>query len=343
MGLSIDACILIMGVLCIIYTACGGMEAVVWTGVTQVIILSVGAVICLLFIAFSIDGGWEAMVTTAERAGKYEVFDFHLSTASTGFFVVLFGTLAQNFVSYGTDQAVIQRYLTTPDIRASARSIWTNAALTVPISLIFFSIGAALYSYYATYPEQLDPTLTKPESLLPLFIVEHLPAGIAGLIIAAVFAASMSSIDSAMNSVSAAMTTDFYRRFNRSASELSALRFARVVTVTVGLAGIAIALMMAHTKIDSVWDQFTFFLGLFGGGLGGVFLLGVFTRRTHGVAAVVGLFASAATQFWLIQSGAVSSWFFAFTGMATCAIIGYVVSLIVPGKQKDISQLTLWT
>jgi SSS family transporter len=342
-GMSVDLCILMMGVLCIVYTVTGGMEAVVWTDVTQVVILTGGALLCLIMIPLEVPGGWNAMIEVADADNKFRLLDFRWDLATTAFAVVLLGSLCGNLISYGTDQAVIQRYLTTKDEKSAARSIWTNAILAIPASLLFFGIGSALYSYYKTHPAQLDPTLTKTEALFPLFIVENLPAGVAGLLIAGVFAASMSSLDSAMNSVSAAVTTDFYRRFKKDVTEAACLRLARIVTVIIGLLGIGFALAMAHTDVKSLWDEFAFFLGLFGGGLAGVFLLAIFTRKSHGVGAAIGLVGSGCVQFFLKTTTDMNQWFFAFTGLGACLVIGYVASLIIPADKKDDDGLTIYT
>ncbi len=342
-GMSVDLCILLMGGMCIVYTVFGGMEAVIWTDVTQVIILAGGALLCLVLIPMEIPGGWNGMIELADEAGKYRLLDFRWAPGTTAFIIVLLGSLSGNLISYGTDQAVVQRYLTTKDEAASARSIWTNALLTIPASLIFFSIGSALFAYYKSHPENLFPGLNKIEALFPMFIVEQLPAGIAGLLIAGVFAASMSSLDSAMNSVSAALTTDFYRRFKGEVSESACLKVARVATVTVGLLGTGFALAMAHTDVKSLWDQFAFFLGLFGGGLGGIFLLAIFTRKTHGSGAAMGLIGSGVVQFLLISFTSMNKWFFAFTGLFSCLLIGYIASLVLPGVKKDDEGLTIYT
>lgn len=341
-GMSVDLCILVMGALCIVYTAMGGMEAVIWTDVTQVVILLGGALLCLFMLPSQV-GGWNVMVQTGLDNGKFLLVDFRWDLAQPAFLVVLLGSLCANLISYGTDQSVIQRYLTTKTEKQAARSIWTNAILTVPASMLFFLIGTALFVFFKTRPAALDPTLVTNEALFPLYIVNNLPQGIAGLLIASVFAASMSSLDSAMNSVSAAVTTDFYRRFNQSVAEVKCLKLARITTVVVGCLGITFAIGMAHSNIQSLWDQFMFFVGLFGGGLGGIFLLAIFTRKAHGLGAASGLIGSGIIQFLLANCTDMNKWFFAFTGLGSCFIIGLIVSIVVPQPKKDDTGLTVYT
>ena len=224
------------------------MEAVIWTDVAQVIILGGGAIYCLVWIAAGFPGGWNGMVELADANGKFRLLDFRWDLATPAFGVVLLGTICQNFLSYGTDQAVVQRYLTTRDEKSAARGIWMNGVLSIVASFIFFGIGSALYSHFKMSPDLLDLGITSPEALFPYYIVTSLPAGLAGLLIAGVFAASMSSIDSSMNSVSAAVTTDFYRRFGRNVTEVSALRVARGTVVIVGILGTALALFFCSPR-----------------------------------------------------------------------------------------------
>ena len=342
-GIDVSLCILAMGVLCVVYTVLGGIEAVIWTDVLQVFVLLGGAVLCLVLVPFGVEGGWNGMNDIADAAGKLRVFDFHLDLKSASFWAILFGGFGANIISYGSDQTVIQRYLTTKDERAARRGIWTNAVLCIPASLLFFGIGTALFAFYRSQPQALSPTLGNADAIFPWYIVSQLPAGLAGLLIAGVFAAAMSSLDSSMNSVAAAVTTDFYRRFRPQAADRSCLALARGTTVAVGLLGTAFALMMAQWHIKSLWDQFATYLGLFGGGLGGLFILAIFTRRTHGVGALLGLLGSGAVQFAIREICPLHPWFYAVTGIVSCFVIGYVASLVIPAPAKPLDGLTLHT
>jgi len=342
-GMNVSFCIVVMGALCIVYTVLGGIEAVVWTDVLQVVVLLGGAILCLIVIPFHVPGGWNAMNDIADAAGKLRLLDFRLDLTTMTFFVVVVGCFGANIISYGSDQTVIQRYLTTKDERSAARGIWTNALMCIPGSLIFFGMGTALFAFYKSNPQALNPTLSKGDAIFPWYIVTQLPPGVAGLLIAGVFAAAMSSLDSSMNSVATAFTTDFYRRFKPEASDHSCLTLARVVTVVVGVLGTAFALMMAQWGIKSLWDQFATFLGLFGGGLGGLFLLAIFTRRTHGLGAIVGLVASGAVQYLVKTRLSLDPRFLAVTGIVSCVVIGYVASLLIPARRKPLDGLTLYT
>jgi len=344
-GIDVRVCIVVMAVLSILYTVLGGIEAVIWTDVLQVVVLLGGAWVSLVLMMTHLPGGLGGMIDVAAEAGKFHTFDFRFDLREPTFWVVVLGGLAANFISYGSDQTVIQRYLTTRDERAAGRGIWTNGILCVPGSVLFFGLGTALYVFFKTRPEQLSPSIERPDAIFPWYIVTQLPAGVAGLLIAALFAAAMSSLDSSMNSVATAVTTDFYRRFRPLATDRACLALARWVTVLVGLAGMGFALVMTGWDIKSLWDQFLKLIGLVGGCLGGLFLLGIFTRRAHGPGAVVGLVVGACVQFvlyWFVGDRVIFL-LYSFTGLAACVGVGYLASLILPARRKPLAGLTLYT
>jgi SSS family transporter len=341
-GIDVKTCVLTMGLLCIVYTVLGGIEAVIWTDVLQVVVLAGGALLCLLLIPRSIEGGWNEMISIGESANRFRLLDLRLNWTDTTFFVMVFGAFGQNLISYGSDQVVIQRYLTTRDEATARLSIWTAAIMSVPASLLFFLIGTALFAYFKTHPAELDPILEQPDAIFAHYIVNSLPTGVAGLVIAAVFAAAMSSLDSSMNSVAAAFTADFYRRRDGGDTR-GELWVARIVTVVVGLCGTMFAIWMSNQpNIKSLWDQFAAYLGLFGGGLCGLFLLAIFTQRTSATAALIALVASAVVQFLIRNAGVVSPWLYSATGIVACFVIGYVLGFLFP-QRRSLSGLTLAT
>ncbi|MHC4556847.1 MAG: sodium:solute symporter family protein [Planctomycetota bacterium] len=340
-GINVYACILTMGMLATIYTVMGGIEAVIWTDVLQVIVLVGGALVCLILVAFSIDGSIARIFTIALEDGKLHCANWNLDFTTLTIWVIVLAW-ANHLISYTTDQTVIQRYLTTKDERASRSAIWTNAFLTVPASLLFFAMGTALYVFYKSHPENLNPSMEKADMIFPWYIMNELPAGLSGLVIAGVFAASMSSLDSSMNSMSTAIVTDFYCRFRKGLTEAHHLRVARALTALFGVVATVFAILMASTDIKSLWDQFIFIIGLLGGGLGGLFVLGIFTRRANAHGAVVGLLASGVVQYVLKRHSGLHDFMFAITGMASCVIIGFLASYLFPGGDRSLENLTLF-
>jgi len=332
----------VMATLSIAYTVMGGIEAVIWTDVIQVIVLLGGALLVLCMVPLSFGGGWNSMVDLAESGDKLRLLDFHFSWSSPTFWILVFGGVGANIYSYACDQTVIQRYLTTKNEKDAARGVWTGALLAIPASLIFFGIGTVLYSFYKTHPEALSPVIERADGIFPWYIVTQLPAGVSGLLIAGVFAAAMSSLDSSMNSVATAFTTDFYRRSKPQVSDRQCLSIARIVTVIIGAGGMGLALAMDTWDIESLWQEFNRFIGLFGAGLAGLFLLAVFTRRTSGYGALIGLLCSVGVQYWLQELNCIHGVMFSVTGLVSCFVVGYAASLLLRSR-KNIDGLTVYT
>ncbi len=341
-GIDIKLCIVVMGLLSIAYTVLGGIEAVIWTDVLQVIVLMGGALLSLVIIIMNIDGGFGEMMKIAAADNKMHTFDFTLSLMEPTLWVVIIGGFAANLISAGSDQAFVQRYLTTKDEKSAARGIWTSALMVVPASLLFFGVGTALFVFFKTHPAMMSPTMGNADAIFPWYIVTQLPNGVAGLLIAGLFAAAMSSLDSSMNSAATAVTTDFFRRFKPRATDHNCLNFARWTTVVVGLAGTAFALMMAQWEIKSLWDEFSKVLGLLAGGLGGLFLLGIISRRANGTGAIIGLLGSAVVQYFVRQYEPVHLLLFTFTGVVSCLVIGFLASLVFK-SDRPTTGLTIYT
>ena len=233
---------------------------------------------------------------------------------------------------------MVQRYLTTRTDGDAARAIWTNAALTLPASVLFFGLGTALFVFYRSHPALLDPSVPA-DGIVPLFIIQTLPAGVAGLALAGVFAASMSSLDSGINSMATVIVTDFYRRF-RPGKTSGDLRRARWLTVIFGSVGTGSALLLASFDIGSLLDASREVLGLFGGSLAGLFALGILTRRTGGGAALAGAFASAMIVGLVKAFTDLHFFLYAAVGLVSCVLIGYGASFLSTPTTRPLEGLT---
>lgn len=251
-SLDVTTSIMLMGVLCVVYTMLGGIDGVIWTDVAQTIVLLGGSIWALATLLARIDGGVAGAVAAAAAHGRFfqsVPWTFELAAASG--WIIMLGGIFQNLFSYTASQDVVQRYLTTADRTSTARAVWTNAAVSPFAQALFFAIGTALFVFYRQHPERLDPTMQN-DAVFPLFIVRELPAGVAGLIAAAIFAAAQSSLSSSLNSMATAYVTDFDRRFRPRATDASRLRLARGFTAAVGLTGTAVALALAKSDIRSL-------------------------------------------------------------------------------------------
>lgn len=340
-GIDIFLCILVVGILSTAYTLIGGIEAVIWTDVVQVIILMGGALLSLVFIFVRVGDDMGVLVSHAVEQGKFTLANMNFALNEPTIWVVVIGGFFINLVTYSSDQSLVQRYLTTPDEKSASKTAWTNAVLVVPATLIFFGAGTALYLYYSKFPARLDPFAENNDSIFPWFITNELPAGISGLLIAGIFSAAMSSLSSSMNSISTAFTTDFFKRFRKNTTSPRDLSIARTATLISGVLGILAAIWMATSDILSLWDKFFEVLGLFTGGLGGVFLLGMLFRRANDTGAIAGLLVSSVVQYLVPRYFDLHSLLYVTTGVVTCVVVGYVVSLAVPPKNKgEVSALT---
>lgn len=338
-------CILVMGVMSIIYCTMGGLEAVVWTDTIQSFVLLGGALLSLVLIIMNLGGGVGEFFTTAVANQKFHMINWDwdsMSFATAAIWVVILGGIGQNMVSYTSDQALVQRYMATSDKKRAAKAIWTNAITCIPASLLFFGLGTALFVFYKTHPQNLDPTF-KTDAIFPLFIARELPIGIAGLVVAGIFAAAQSTISTSMNSISTAIVTDFVRRFDLIQSERSYLILARVLTFAVGALGTAFAVLLAVSDIRSAWDVFMKVLGLFGGSMCGLFMLGIFTRRANGSGALVGALVGAFGLFCVQKYTPTSFFLYAAVGISICFVVGYFASLVLPSDKRSITGLTVYT
>jgi solute:Na+ symporter, SSS family len=325
-GIDIFVCIALMGVVSLIYTMMGGIEAVIWTDVMQVIVLLGGALLALVLIIVQIDGGFPAIVDTAVENNKFNVFDFSLSMKQPTVWVMLFGGIFASVTTYGTDQTMVQRYLTTKSQKEANQSVLTNAFLTIPATFIFFFVGTSLFAFYKTHPFELNPTFQNNDSIFPWFIASQLPSGISGLLIAGIFAAAMSSLSSSMNSAATAYATDIHFRFGWSKNK-NELKIARNATLIIGIIGILFAFLMATMDIKSLWDEFQKVLGLIIGSLGGVFLLGLLSKKANAPGALVGIAVSFVVQIFVATYQPVHLIVYSATGVVSCFVAGYAASL----------------
>lgn len=332
-GISVETSILMMGIICVVYTFFGGIEAVIWTDVMQVFILLGGSFIAVFWILFHTEPSIAEMLTYASNRDKFNFANLDLNFTEATFWVVLLGGLASAMVTQGTDQTIVQRYLTSYSIKDSRKTLYTNALLTLPASVIFFGIGTLLFIFYSELPERLTPSISNNDSIFPWYIVHELPTGLSGLLVAGIFASAMSSISSSLNSVATAFCNDFYRHFNPDQDDKKLLSIARIATLVTGIFGVFLALWMANSNIKSLWDQFYRFLGLFSGGLGGMFLLGMLTNAANTKGTLIGLMLSAILIGYISVFTNINFLMYTFIGMSSCFVFGYFFSLIFKEKK----------
>ena len=332
-GIDIYLCIILMGLVTIVYCTMGGVEAVIWGDVVQGCILVGGAIFAALYLWGNTEGGFSGAWNLAVDNDKMRLFVWSLDYRRVTFWVaILGGGIANNLISYTSDQTVIQRYMTTKDEKSAGRSILVNGFMSVFISVAFYFIGTGLYTFYKTHPQSLDITMQQGDAIFPYFMMSQMPAGVAGLLIAAIFAATMSTISSNINSVSTAFSVDFIQRFRPSIKDSTLLRVARWTCVVSGLMGLGIALLMATWDIASLLDYFNTILGLLTSGLGGLFVMAVFFPRIKGRAALTCFIAGELVVFLMYLYTDVNFFLFGATGIVVSVLVAWMLSHAVSEK-----------
>lgn len=340
-GMDALVCILIIGLLSTAYTVLGGMHAVIWIDVIQAIVLFGGIFLIILYILLKIDGGLPGFLEVAWNDHKFSMGNFDMNLTTAVFWVIVIGNIFNRLGTMSTDQSVVQRYLTTRDEKETAKALWTDVAVSIPWAMAVFGLGTALYVFYKSNPGLMDPVLANDE-IVPFFIGQNLPAGISGIIIAGIFAASMSSVDSSIHSSTTVLMRDFLDRRVESKTELRQVSLARWITGGLGLMGTMIALVMTFFDITSVWDIVLEFAGLFTGAMTGVFILGIFSERANGQGAVIGTVSSAVIL--LLVKNFTSLHFFLYSGIGilSCVLIGYLSGFLF-GSTKSTEGLTIYS
>ena len=331
-GIDIYICIILMGVITIIYCTMGGVEAVIWGDVIQGCILVGGAFFAAWYLWGNTEGGFSGAWQLAIDNEKLRIFDWSWDYRRVTFWVaILGGGIANNLISYTSDQTVIQRYLTTKDVASAKQGIWMNGLMSVFISVVFYVIGTGLYTFFKTHPAELDFTMAKGDAIFPFFMMSQMPQGIAGLLIAAIFAATMSTISANINSVSTAFSIDFWKRFRPQTTDKEMLRVARFTCVIAGFVGVGIAILMATWNIMSLLDYFNTILGLLTSGLGGLFFMGLFMKRVNGINALIGFVVGEVVvlylQFFIPENIRPSFMLYGAIGMVVSILVGWFLSL----------------
>ena len=279
------------------YTTFGGIKAIIWTDAFQAIVFVVGGLAAAGFLFLATPGTWMENLGSAFDAGKLHTFtwDWHPNNEKA-FWVLLIHSTVFGMATMGTDQDMTQRMLTCPDLRRGQRSLIFNAFAGLPIVCLFLLIGALLFVYYQVQGHDALPAAIRSESdrVFPYFIAHALPAGVKGLLVAGIFAACMSSLDSALGALSSTAVTDFYRPYVRTrGDERHYLLVARLFAFLFGVLLAAVALAFAGSD-KLLWEVFKWVSLIFGGMLG-VFVLGVITKnRGNDQANVVAMLSSVA-------------------------------------------------
>jgi solute:Na+ symporter, SSS family len=347
-GWPLMTIILIAGILVTAYTLIGGIEAVIWTDAIQSVVLTLGALLIVGTLLMEHPEGASGAFKIAMQNDKFSLGDWSIAdlTTSTVWVVLIYG-LFINLTNFGIDQNYIQRYHAAESEKAASRSLWIGTLLYLPVSLLFFLIGSLLFSFYRSMPEAVAAIQAMAgdrkfeDSILPHFMTNHLPPGIGGLILAALAAAAMSTIDTSLNSSATITLKDLWTRLvrkDKEVSEAESMKVLRLSTIFWGIIGTGAALLLTKDSknILDTWWQLS---GMFAGGMLGLFLLGLIVKKAGNAAAITAVIIGVTVIFWMS-----SSWvpeklkpmlhgnLTIVVGTLTIFLVGLIVSKFAPRK-----------
>ncbi len=340
-GLNVYASICVMGAVTTIYSMEGGFKAVVWTDVLQAAVMAAGVSVAVWFLVNDA-GGLGEIIRTGNEAGKFRLvaWEWDLSEPT---FIVFAGMFVATVFINTADQPLMQRSFATATLRQAQRTVIVGNIIGLLTCGVFFFTGTALWAYYRKHPERLADNLPN-DVIFPYFIVNELPTGFVGLIVAGLFAVSMGALSSAMNSTAAILVTDFHEVLRPAAPAARRMRFARRSTLACGMIATLMASFLAYQNVGSLWETFLKLIALIGGGIPGVFALGLLTRRANAPGVIVGAVASIGFTCWVQFYTTTNVFLHGFVALASCMTVGYVASILLSRwvKPQPLLGLTIW-
>jgi len=319
------AAIAIVSALTLIYTFKGGMAAVIWTDVVQLAVYVTGSLAGLFTILHLVPGGWHAVYTVAEAAGKFRVFDFSWNFYATyTFWSGVIGGAFLTTASHGTDQLIVQRLLSSRSERQAKVALLASGVIVLIQFSLFLLIGATLFVFYKMFPPTV--AFTRADTIFPTFIVNRMPHGISGLLISAILAAAMANLSAALNSLSSTTIVDFYSRINPLASEARRVLLSRMATVAWGVVLFALAILARSG--GKVLELGLSIASVAYGSLLGVFMLGVLTQKATERGAMAGMLCGFMLNLYLWQFTRIPFPWYVPLGSVVTFAIGYSASLI---------------
>lgn len=344
--ININYLILIMGLIALVYATIGGLKSVLWTDFIQGTVLSVGAVFVFIFLLFAVKGGFSQIVATGIQDGKF----FNLSQISSlsifqqGLPIVIVGAGLSTLSSYVSSQDMVQRYITTDDIGKMKKMTYLNGILSIVVASLFFFIGTAMFVFYKQNPTSLIAAHSTEDRIFASFIIYQLPIGISGLLIAALFATGQSSLSSGINGIASTWTLDITKTFKKDLTDEQATKYGKWLSFIIGIVSIGLAIVFAHSNVESIFAWFNGFMGLVLGLVCGLFVLGILTKRGNTKGAIIGFIAGIIISIGVEYFTNVTFWAYSLISIFSVLIIGYIASLIFKEKEvkPDIVEMTVY-
>lgn len=337
--------IVLLGVVMIVFTFYGGMEAVIWVEVVQLGIYIGGAIAAAVVIAQQIEGGFSGAIALGSEFNKFKVFDFNLDFTKTyTFWSGLIGGCFLTMSTHGTDQYLVQRYLCTDKPSRASLALLSSGAVVLGQFIGFLFIGVLLFAFYAPYnaAEYANAGIANSgvpatfpfaggDQVFPNFITKYMPSGLSGLVIAAIFAAALSS---SLNSIAATFVNDLYKPFAKDKSDKHLLKISGWLTLLIGIIQIVVALFVMRQN-RSALDNALSIASLFNGPVLGVFLVGTFIKKANETAALTGMAASIALLIYLKFTPLAWTWY-VLIGSLTTLLVAFSVSFFVNDSKSKI-------
>jgi SSS family transporter len=346
----IVASIILLGAIMIIFTYYGGMEAVIWVEVIQLGIYIGGAIAAAVVILNQVEGGMPSVVQIGQQFDKFDLFDFNLDFTKTyTFWAGLIGGCFLTMSTHGTDQYLVQRYLCTNKPSRASLALLSSGAVVLGQFVGFLFIGVLLFAFYAPYNagEYVNAGVANSgvaatfpfaggDKVFPDFITKHMPSGLSGLVVAAIFAAALSS---SLNSIAATFVNDLYKPFKPEKTDKHFLRISHWLTLAFGVVQITVALVVMNQQ-RSALDQALSIASLFNGPVLGVFLVGTFIKRANQTAALTGMSASILLMLYLKFFTPVAWTWYVLIGSLTTLFVAWLASFVFNGeiqKSEDLN------
>ncbi len=352
-GAPIEVVIIAAGIFVALYTIVGGIDAVIWTDVIQTLVLIVGGLICLIYVVISLPQGVSQVIEVGAAHDKFSLGSFDWDLGRRTFWTVSLLGVVNWLAIYGGDQNLVQRYVAAKSTREARKATIIYSAIALPMWTFFFFVGTSVFVFYQVFPNELAAGL-QVDQVLPYFILHHVPAGVAGVLVAAIVAAAMSTLDSSINAIATVTVVDLLKPFlARSRSDRYYLWCAKLTATGAATLMILGALTFSYIPKESMNDISLIVTSVFGGCLMGLFMVGFFTRRVDGFSATVALVVAVTFNMYLGLGTAhllpawsilpVHSYWVGLLVNSSFIILAYVMSLLRRTPKVDLGGLTVWT
>ena len=346
-GLDVNLLIIVMGIIAIIYSYTGGLKSVLWTDFMQGTVLLVGVTFAFVYLLYHLDGGIATIFSAFTEEHKFlaenqPLFDINILRDSV--FILIVGAGVNTMGSYISSQDIVQRFTTTTDMKQLNKMMLGNGCLSIFIATVFYLIGTGLYKFYQANPL---PAAAAQDQIFASYIAFELPVGMAGLLLAAIYAAAQSTLSTGLNAVASSWTMDILATLSKK--EISFERqtqIGRWVSLAVGIFAIVVSMVLANGGVKSAYEWFNGFMGLVLGILVGAFILGAFTKVANAVGTFIAFLAATAVLIFVkyfLPAGTVTFWSYSIISIIVSLVVGIPASLLwskITGKTSEVPEHT---